>query len=389
MFKKLSRWLALSLGVALCLLVLVQYRTLATTQVREYWLKAEEIYWDYAPSYPINEMTGKNLGEDELVFLQKTNDRIGRTYRKAVFRSYSRAYGEVIDGPNEVINPQTGQMRIIRQPGSKEEHLGILGPIVRAEVGDKVIVHLKNETSFPVSFHVHGFLYTKANEGSPYNDGSSAAEKYDDRISPGDTYTYNFEVPERAGPGPNDVNSLIWPYHSHADETRDTNSGLIGAIIVYGRDSLDRQTGLPKGIDREFVSLFKVIDENISLYIDENIKQFAAAADTEDEDFQESNLMHGINGLLYGNLKGLNIKEGQNVRWYLMGMGTEVDIHTPHWEGETLIGYGHRVDTAQIFPATVKSLDMVGYHPGTWQFSCHVNDHISAGMKTTYTIDPT
>lgn len=129
------------------------------------------------------------------------------------------------------------------------------------------------------------------------------------------------------------------------------------------------------------MSLFKVIDENI--------KQFAAVADTEDEDFQESNLMHGINGLLYGNLKGLNIKEGQNVRWYLMGMGTEVDIHTPHWEGETLIEYGHRVDTAQIFPATVKSLDMLGYHPGTWQFSCHVNDHISAGMKTTYTIDPT
>ena len=129
------------------------------------------------------------------------------------------------------------------------------------------------------------------------------------------------------------------------------------------------------------MSLFKVIDENI--------KQFAAVADTEDEDFQESNLMHGINGLLYGNLKGLNIKEGQNVRWYLMGMGTEVDIHTPHWDGETLIGYGHRVDTAQIFPATVKSLDMLGYHPGTWQFSCHVNDHISAGMKTTYTIDPT
>ena len=388
MVKKLSRWLGLVLGVVLCLLVIVQYRTIAQTPVREYWLKAEEIYWDYTSSYPLNEMTGQDLEEDQLVFLEKASDRIGRIYRKAVFRSYTPKYREVIDGPNEVINPATGKMKIIRQSGSQEEHLGILGPIVRAEVGDKVIVHLKNETSFPVSFHVHGFLYTKANEGSPYNDGSSAKDKEDDNILPGASYTYNFEVPERAGPAPKDTNSLIWPYHSHSDEVRDTNSGLMGAIIVYGRGSLDRRTNLPKGIDREFVSLFKVIDENISLYIDQNIEQFAPDSDVEDEDFEESNLMHGINGLMYGNLKGLNIKEGEKVRWYLMGMGTEVDIHTPHWDGQTLIESGHRVDTAQIFPATVKSLDMVADRPGTWQFSCHVNDHISAGMKTMYTIDP-
>ncbi|MDJ0635271.1 MAG: multicopper oxidase domain-containing protein [Xenococcaceae cyanobacterium MO_188.B29] len=388
MLKNLSRWLGLALGVAICLLVIIQYVAVAKTPVREYWLKAEEIYWDYASSYPTNEMTGQDLDEDQLVFLEKTDDRIGRIYRKSVFRSYTPKYKEVIDGPNEVIAPETGQKKIIRQSGSKEEHLGIMGPVVRAEVGDKVRVHLKNETNFPVSFHVHGFLYTKANEGSPYNDGSLAIEKQDDNILPGESYTYNFEVPERAGPGPNDVNSVIWPYHSHVDEVRDTNSGLMGAIIVYGKGSLDRQTGLPKGIDREFISLFKVMDENISLYIDENIEQFAPNSDPEDEDFEESNLMHGINGLLYGNLKGLDTKEGEKIRWYLMGMGTEVDIHTPHWDGQTLIEAGHRVNTAQIFPATVKSLDMTADRAGTWQFSCHVNDHISAGMKTTYTINP-
>ncbi|MGF1486469.1 MAG: multicopper oxidase domain-containing protein [Prochloraceae cyanobacterium] len=388
MTKKLSKWLGLSFAVALCLLAIVQYRSIAEANVQEYWLKAEEIYWDYTPSYPVNEMTGENLDEDQLVFTENTDDRIGRIYRKAVFRSYTPEYQEIIDGPNEVIDPKTGKMKIIRQPGSREEHLGMLGPIVRAEVGQKVIVHLKNETSFPVSFHVHGFLYTKANEGAPYNDGTSAVDKGDDNIGPGQSYTYNFEVPERAGPGPSDYNSVVWPYHSHADETRDTNSGLMGAIIVYEKNSLDRNTGLPKGVDREFVSLFKVIDENISLYIDKNIAEFAPNADTEDGDFEESNLMHGINGLLYGNLTGLNIKQNEEVRWYLMGMGTEVDIHTPHWEGETLLEGTHRLDTAQIFPATVKTLEMIADRPGTWQYSCHVNDHISAGMKTTYTIDP-
>lgn len=37
-------------------------------------------------------------------------------------------------------------MRIIRKRGTPEEHLGILGPIIRAEVGDRIQVHFKNET---------------------------------------------------------------------------------------------------------------------------------------------------------------------------------------------------------------------------------------------------
>ncbi len=43
----------------------------------------------------------------------------------------------------------------------------------------------------------------------------------------------------------------------------------------------------------------------------------------------------GINGLVYGNLKGLNMKVGDKVYWYLMGMGNEVDIHTAHFHGHS------------------------------------------------------
>lgn len=38
--------------------------------------------------------------------------------------------------------------------------------------------------------------------------------------------------------------------------------------------------------------------------------------------------MHGINGYVFGNLPGLDMTAGQRVRWYLMGMGSEVDLHT-------------------------------------------------------------
>lgn len=42
-----------------------------------------------------------------------------------------------------------------------------------------------------------------------------------------------------------------------------------------------------------------------------------------------------INGLLYGNLNGLNMKVGDKVYWYLMGMGSEIDIHTAHFHGHS------------------------------------------------------
>ena len=365
-----------------------------STTTREYWIQADEILWDYAPSYPKDAMMDMPFNEDQQVFVEAASDRIGRIYRKAVFRSYTPNFGEILDGPNEVVDVATGKQRIIRRPDSPEEHLGLSGPIIRAEVGDTVVVHFRNATRFDNSLHVHGFLYTKANEGTPYADGTGSAEKADDAVPPGETYTYTFEVPERAGPAGGDPSSIVWPYHSHTDEIADTNAGLVGPLIVHRRGTLDPRTNLPKGIDREFVNIFTVDDENSSLYADVNIGEFLAAgvdkeALLEDEDFEESNLMHGINGLLYANLRGMTTKVGETSRWYMLAMGTEVDIHTPHWHGATLLEGGRRVDITEIFPASAKVLDMVADAPGTWMYHCHVNDHLSAGMSTVFTIEPT
>lgn len=43
----------------------------------------------------------------------------------------------------------------------------------------------------------------------------------------------------------------------------------------------------------------------------------------------------GINGLVFGNLHGLNMNVGDKVYWYLMGMGSEIDIHTAHFHGHS------------------------------------------------------
>jgi hephaestin len=85
----------------------------------------------------------------------------------------------------------------------------------------------------------------------------------------------------------------------------------------------------------------------------------------DDEKFHESNLMHSINGYVFGNLPGLTMTVGERVRWYAVGIGTEVDLHTPHWHGETLVTNGMRMDMVELLPMSMKTLDMVPDDPGT------------------------
>jgi hephaestin len=80
------------------------------------------------------------------------------------------------------------------------------------------------------------------------------------------------------------------------------------------------------------------------------------------------------------------MKKGERVRWYLIGMGTEVDLHTPHWHGNTVTLHGMRTDMAELLPGSMMVADMVPDDVGTWLFHCHVNDHISAGMQALYRV---
>ncbi|CAL1241655.1 multicopper oxidase domain-containing protein [Candidatus Methylocalor cossyra] len=346
----------------------------AAAITRTYYLAAEETLWDYAPSYPINPMHNGKFTADEKVFVagdQRT--RIGHRYYKARYVEYTDA---------SFTTPKA------RPP--EWQHLGLLGPVLRANVGDTLKVVLKNKTKrMPVSLHPHGLLYHKDSEGVPYADGSAGQDKGDDIVPPGGVYTYTWEVPERAGPGPGDPSSIVWLYHSHVNEVVDTNTGLVGPIIVSRPGEL-KDDGHLKGIDREFVVLFAVFDENKSFYLDKNIAAFAPAAArrTEDPEFMESNRKHSMNGYLYSNLPGLTMKEGENVRWYQLALGTEVDLHTPHWHGNTLMEAGRRLDVLNLLPGTHLTVDMQPDNPGIWMYHCHVNDHIDAGMMAHYTVLP-
>jgi hephaestin len=339
-------------------------------RTREYFIAADEVAWDYAPT-GINQITGEPFDEQANVFVEQGPDRIGKVYVKALYREYT-----------------DGRFRRLKARPPRWEHLGFLGPVVRAVVGDTIVFHFKNNTTRPLSVHPHGVFYAKNAEGAPYNDGTSGGDKADDAVPPGRTFDYVWQVPERAGPGPMDGSSIGWMYHSHTDEVVDTYSGLVGPLLVTAR-GMDRSPDdpRPRDVDRELYTMFDVDDENQSAYLQQNIDTYAGdpgSVDPEDDDFIESNLMHNINGYVYGNLPGLTMNLGSHVRWYLMAMGTEVDLHTPHWHGHTVTIMGMRTDVANLLPATMQTADMVPDDPGTWLYHCHVNDHILAGMLALY-----
>lgn len=107
---------------------------------------------------------------------------------------------------------------------------------------------------------------------------------------------------------------------------------------------------------------------------------------------EEAGLMHSINGYIFGNLRGLVAKRGERVRWYVLGMGNEVDLHTPHWHGEKVsVGappIAHRTDVLELLPASMITADINADNVGEWLYHCHVDDHMEAGMMTTFQITP-
>uniref|UniRef100_A0A3B4G9M4 Ceruloplasmin n=1 Tax=Pundamilia nyererei TaxID=303518 RepID=A0A3B4G9M4_9CICH len=335
---------------------------------REYFLKIEEVSWNYAPT-GMNIIQNRSIQDDEeaSVFLKSGPQRIGSTYKKAVYKQYSDA--------------------TYRTELTKAEWLGYLGPLLMAEEGDTLIVHLKNTASRPYSAHPHGLNYTKGNEGALYPDGTGPELKRDDSVPPGQTVTYEWTLAESHGPTSHDSNCMTRFYHSHVSPPKDINSGLIGPLIVCKRGTLDLHGD--SSADYQYALLFMVSDENFSWYLDENIRTYItnpARNLKEDEDFIESNKMHGINGLLYGNLRGLSMCQGNKIQWHLFALGNEVDMHSVHFHGQILTTMNHHTDTISLFPALSTTAEMVADNPGHWLLACSVNDHLMAGMQALFEI---
>jgi len=352
---------------------------------RTYFVAVDEVEWNYTPM-GIDGMTGKPFDHMSMMYVEQGKNRIGKTYRKAVYREYT-------DSTFATLKRRTPEW----------EHLGLLGPVLRAEVGDTIQVFFKNNGTQSYSMHPHGVFYEKASEGSYYNDGANDPS-HNGVVAPGGTHTYTWKVPERAGPGPNDPSSLVWLYHSHNFEPRDTDAGLIGAILIT-KKGMAKPDGSPKDVDREFVTAYFLIDENNSWYLDHNIKTYTSdpksvnrleSSPTDGDGnfsivgsgFVAANFRLTINGYLFGNMPMMTMHKGEHVRWYLVSLGNGFNFHTPHWHGNVVTVNGSRTDVVLLSPAQMVTADMVPDNVGTWMYHCHLSDHMQAGMMAMYQVLP-
>ena len=334
--------------------ILIIFVSPSYAATRIYYIAAIEVEWNFTPS-GIDQITGQPFSEYQQFWTKPGPYTLGTKAKKAVYREYT-------DASFTTIKPRTPEW----------EHLGVLGPLIRAKVGDTIQIEFKNNTSMPTSMHPHGVFYGKDSEGAPYQDGTSGSDKRDDGVLPGGTHTYVWEVPERAGPTEGGPSTAFWMYHSHASEVGDVNAGLMGPMIIAARDQ-SRADGSPIDVDREFVVTFYEFLEVESRYIHENISTYMSSPDevaigrdvfgapiltSPDPDRPaEFILRETINGYSYGNIPMLTMYAGEKVRWYVMG-STNFEVHAPHWHGNTFKWRDMYADTIPLLTMGMEILDM-------------------------------
>ena len=87
-----------------------------------------------------------------------------------------------------------------------------------------------------------------------------------------------------------------------------------------------------------------------------------------------------------GNLNGLEMNKDEVGLWYVIGLGNEVDLHTPHWHGNIATVNGQNTDVLELLPFALVTAEMIPDNPGAWAYHCHVFEHMTAGMTALYTV---
>ena len=283
----------------------------AGAATREFWVAATPVIWNMAPNER-DHITGAALDPAKTVL------------PTTVYRRYSRGWRRPLHN-----SPMSGNQDLIP------------GPLMRARVGDKIVVHFKNMDFTRMnghSMHFHGVEYKPSSDGA-FVPGVSGR---DGNVPPGRTWTYRLTA------GKQSVG--VWPYHDHSPSMHESiMGGMYGMLSIRGR-----REKLP---DKEFVVVFAPMG-----------------------DFQT------IDGRAFvGNTPVFRTKVGDLVQWDVMAMGSE--HHTFHVHGHRwLEAGGIPRDTHTVGPAESFRFRYREDAPGVWLYHCHVEQHMERGMIGTYRV---
>jgi len=285
----------------------------ASGQVRQYWIAAVPVTWNMVPNER-DAITGTSYFAADTVL------------PTVVYRRYTPHW--------------RAPLRNVAA-GTSNQNL-IPGPLLRARVGDRILVHFKNlDTLYkqPHSMHFHGVYYEFPSDGA-YIPGFSGRGA---DVKPGQVFTYKL-LARRDSVG-------VWPYHDHSPSMDDSIAGgMYGMLSILGRRE--------RAPDREFEVVFAPMGQ-----------------------FQT------IDGRAFvGDTPVFTSRVGQLVQWDVMAMGSE--HHTFHVHGHRWIDPAtHRPrDTQSIGPAETYRIRWREDNPGTWLYHCHVEAHMMAGMIGIYRV---
>ncbi|NP_001154845.1 coagulation factor VIII isoform 2 precursor [Mus musculus] len=330
-----------------------------SSAIRRYYLGAVELSWNYIQSDLLSVLHTDSRFLPRMSTSFPFNTSI--MYKKTVFVEYK------------------DQLFNIAKP--RPPWMGLLGPTIWTEVHDTVVITLKNMASHPVSLHAVGVSYWKASEGDEYEDQTSQMEKEDDKVFPGESHTYVWQVLKENGPMASDPPCLTYSYMSHVDLVKDLNSGLIGALLVCKEGSLSKER---TQMLYQFVLLFAVFDEGKSWHSETNDSYTQSMDSASARDWPK---MHTVNGYVNRSLPGLIGCHRKSVYWHVIGMGTTPEIHSIFLEGHTFFVRNHRQASLEISPITFLTAQTLLIDLGQFLLFCHISSHKHDGMEAYVKVD--
>jgi FtsP/CotA-like multicopper oxidase with cupredoxin domain len=237
------------------------------------------------------------------------------------------------------------------QVGAYAYNEQVPGPLIRVVAGDSIRIHVTNKLPEPTSVHWHGLILPNAMDG--------VAGITQPPIEPGDTFTYEFIVPNSPG---------TFFYHSHFAADRQQTLGLYGAFLIDGVDQP------AKTYDQEYIV-------QLGEWRIENGQTLPAM---ELEGMLPNYFT--INGKSFPDTDTIRMKVGNTV--LIRFIGTGQFIHPMHIHGGpfTIAATdGNPVpdvarlkkDTVLVGPGERYDVLWTAHEPGKWLIHCHINHHIT------------
>lgn len=376
--------------------------------VRKYYVAAEEIDWDYAPSGYDNWL-GVPLAVSPRA-RKSGYTKYGTKWKKAAFRGYT----------DSTFTSKTPQ----------PEWQGIQGPTIRSEVGDLIEILFTNKLSHQyASMHSMGLAYSKDFEGSDYVNATSPSNATiapGDAVPPGGCVVYKWLVSDGAAPAKGEP-ATMHGYHGYVSEPEDVNTGLIGPQMTYQRGMMNHTMSNY----REIPLLFMGFDESGSWLSGQNAKRLTNSTRPSsnyssvspgivhygNETFWRPQLVnllaadkfpgapefYSLNGYVYSNNPVFKMCLNENVIWYVYGKfqpsapnttalslkansdpAHGMESHSFHMHGNGFTSQGVNMATYPLQDGQMASLYMQATGAGLWQLICHVDDHLAKGMVANY-----